>query len=106
MPTPRTPRRAIVAVLGANIALAFGPWFVRMADTGPVAAGFWRIALALPVLLIVASWGDRRALVPKRALLLPLLIGGWPSPSIWDRGISAFAARRWPMPRCSAIARC
>lgn len=76
MPPPRTPRRAIVAVLGANIALAFGPWFVRMADTGPVAAGFWRIALALPVLLIVASWGDRRALVPKRALLLPLLIGG------------------------------
>ncbi|WP_420030901.1 DMT family transporter [Sphingomonas japonica] len=39
----------------ANIALAFGPWFVRMADTGPVAAAFWRIALAVPVLLVVAA---------------------------------------------------
>jgi len=73
---PRTPGSAIVAVVAANIALAFGPWFVRMADTGPVAAGFWRIALALPVLLGVAAWTDRRALVPTRTLLVPLLIGG------------------------------
>ncbi|RYY11057.1 MAG: EamA family transporter, partial [Alphaproteobacteria bacterium] len=41
----------------ANIALAFGPWLVRLADTGPVASGFWRIALAAPILcgLAVAS---------------------------------------------------
>ena len=50
--TPR-PSRALplAALFGANIALAFGPWFVRLADVGPVAAGFWRIALATPVLL-------------------------------------------------------
>lgn len=76
MQPPRTPGSAIVAVVCANIALAFGPWFVRMADTGPVAAGFWRIALALPVLLVMAAWTDRRTLVPTRALLVPLLIGG------------------------------
>lgn len=76
IPAPRTPRSAIVAVICANIALAFGPWFVRMADTGPVAAGFWRIALALPVLLVMAAWTDRRALLPTRALWVPLLIGG------------------------------
>ncbi|MEH3040959.1 MAG: DMT family transporter [Sphingomonas paucimobilis] len=76
MSPPRTPSSAIVAVVCANIALAFGPWFVRMADTGPVAAGFWRIALALPVLLVMAAWTDRGALRPTRALLLPLLIGG------------------------------
>lgn len=76
MSSPRTPRGAIVAVVCANIALAFGPWFVRMADTGPVAAAFWRIALALPVLLLMAGWSDRRALLPTRALLVPLLIGG------------------------------
>jgi hypothetical protein len=47
------PSRALplAALFGANIALAFGPWFVRLADVGPVAAGFWRIALAVPVLL-------------------------------------------------------
>ncbi len=76
MSPPRTPSGAIVAVVCANIALAFGPWFVRMADTGPVAAAFWRIALALPVLLAMAGWSDRRALLPTRALLVPLLIGG------------------------------
>lgn len=76
MSSPRTPRGAIVAVVCANIALAFGPWFVRLADTGPVAAAFWRIALALPLLLAMAGWSDRRALLPKRALLVPLLIGG------------------------------
>ena len=26
----------------------FGPWLVRLAGVGPVAAGFWRLALALP----------------------------------------------------------
>lgn len=76
LPPPRTPRGAIVAVVGANIALAFGPWFVRLADTGPVAAGFWRIALALPVLLVAAAGRDGRTMLPPRGLWLPLLVGG------------------------------
>ena len=42
------------ALLGANVALALGPWSVRLADSGPVSAGFWRIALALPLLLVLA----------------------------------------------------
>ncbi|WP_327196341.1 MULTISPECIES: DMT family transporter [unclassified Sphingomonas] len=63
-------------MVGANIALAFGPWFVRLADTGPVAAGFWRIALALPVLLVAAAGRDGRAMLPPRGLWLPLLVGG------------------------------
>jgi drug/metabolite transporter (DMT)-like permease len=41
---------AIVAVVLANVALAFGPWFVRLADVGPVSSAFWRIALAAPLL--------------------------------------------------------
>lgn len=45
---------ALVAVVVANAALAFGPLFVRLADTGPVAAAFWRIALAVPVLAVIA----------------------------------------------------
>ncbi|MEN2748609.1 DMT family transporter [Sphingomonas sp. T9W2] len=76
MPHPRTPRRAIAAVIVANVALAFGPWFVRLADTGPVAVAFWRIALALPVLLVAALWTDRRALGRAGSILVPLLIGG------------------------------
>jgi len=48
-----TPRH-LAALLMANVALALGPWLVRLADTGPVAAGFWRLALALPVLAALA----------------------------------------------------
>ncbi|WP_082449671.1 DMT family transporter [Sphingomonas sp. Leaf67] len=76
MPPHRTPRRAVAAVIVANVALAFGPWFVRLADTGPVAAAFWRIALALPVLLIAALWTDRRAFGRAGSMLVPLLIAG------------------------------
>ena len=51
---------AFAALVVANVALAFGPWFVRLADVGPVAAGFWRIALAVPFLL-GAGAGERLA---------------------------------------------
>ena len=37
------------ALLAGNAALALGPWLVRLADTGPVAAGFWRLVLPLPL---------------------------------------------------------
>jgi drug/metabolite transporter (DMT)-like permease len=46
--------RDLAALLGANVALALGPWFVRMSETGPVASAFWRMALALPLLFILA----------------------------------------------------
>lgn len=51
----RAPRGGgpLVALLVGNFALAFGPVFVRHADVGPVAAGFWRIALAAPLLLLL-----------------------------------------------------
>jgi drug/metabolite transporter (DMT)-like permease len=54
---------ALAAVIVANVALAFGPWFVRLADTGPVAAAFWRVTLAAPVLIALALAGGAR---PRR----------------------------------------
>ena len=39
----------LALVLGAA-AIAFSPIFVRLTGTGPAAAGFWRLALALPAL--------------------------------------------------------
>lgn len=44
----------MLALLLANLALALGPWFVRLADTGPVSAGFWRLTIALPVILALS----------------------------------------------------
>ncbi len=43
--------RHFAALVGGNVALALGPWSVRLSDAGPVATGFWRLALALPVLV-------------------------------------------------------
>ncbi|MBA17917.1 MAG: EamA family transporter [Sphingomonas sp.] len=44
----------LAAIVVANVALAFGPLLVRMSDVGPVAAAFWRVAMAVPVLFMVA----------------------------------------------------
>ena len=50
----------LAALLGGNIALALGAWFVRLADTGPVATGFWRLLLALPFFLVLARLNRER----------------------------------------------
>lgn len=50
----------LAALLGGNVALALGPWFVREADTGPVSAGFWRMFLALPFLVALARMNGQR----------------------------------------------
>lgn len=67
---------AFVAVVLANVALAFGPWFVRLADTGPVAAGFWRITLAIPVLCVFAVASGARPVRLGRGLWFALVAGG------------------------------
>ena len=48
------------ALMLGNMALALGPWFVRMADSGPVSAAFWRLALAVPVLALLARVSGQR----------------------------------------------
>jgi hypothetical protein len=50
----------LLALLAGNVALGIGPWFVRLADTGPVAAAFWRLLLALPVLFVLARANGQR----------------------------------------------
>nr|WP_277622802.1 DMT family transporter [Sphingomonas telluris] len=49
-------------------ALALGPWFVRLAGVGPVAAGFWRLALALPFLFAIARFAGQPVHWPGKAL--------------------------------------
>jgi drug/metabolite transporter (DMT)-like permease len=66
----------LAALLAGNIALAFGPWFVRLADVGPVAAGFWRIALAVPMLVLLAYASSKRPFASARGLWLLIGFGG------------------------------
>lgn len=47
--------RDLAALLGGNVALAVGPWMVRHAEVGPVASAFWRLTLALPLLIVLAA---------------------------------------------------
>jgi drug/metabolite transporter (DMT)-like permease len=65
-----------VALILGNIALAFGPWFVRAADVGPVAAGFWRLALGVPVLLAIILATEGNPLRHAKGLWLVLLLAG------------------------------
>jgi drug/metabolite transporter (DMT)-like permease len=65
---------AFPALLFGNVALAFGPWLVRLSDVGPVATGVWRLALALPFLWVVARMCGQPAHWPKRALVVTLAI--------------------------------
>lgn len=44
---------AFAALILGNVAIAFGPLLVRLADTGPIATGFWRVALAAPILALI-----------------------------------------------------
>lgn len=65
---------AFLLLLFANVVLAAGPWLVRLADVGPVAIGFWRLALALPVLWLVARSSKPRSLWPGRSAAAAILI--------------------------------
>lgn len=68
---------AFPALLLGNVALAFGPWLVRLADVGPVATGFWRLALALPFLLLIARLTGQPAHWPRRALVATVAIAAF-----------------------------
>jgi drug/metabolite transporter (DMT)-like permease len=71
---PRAPSQALplaAVVFGAST-LALAPILVRLSDTGPAAAGFWRLAFALPLLLLIGVRSDPRRDIgtpPKFAVL-------------------------------------
>jgi drug/metabolite transporter (DMT)-like permease len=67
---------ALCRLIGGNMALALGPWFVRLSDTGPVSAGFWRLFLALPVIAILAAREGRGLPRPGRNVQLMVLAAG------------------------------
>jgi drug/metabolite transporter (DMT)-like permease len=75
-PPVRTRLLPLAALLTGNVALAMGPWFVRLADTGPVSAGFWRVALALPVIALLARANRQPLTGIPRGVVAAVLVGG------------------------------
>jgi drug/metabolite transporter (DMT)-like permease len=69
-------RFAFPALIAGNLVLALGPWMVRLADVGPVASGFWRVALAVPFLLLLARRQRAGREPPSRSLVAIVAVGG------------------------------
>ena len=63
------------ALIAGNAALALGPWLVRLADTGPVSAAFWRLVLALPLMALLAWRARGKAPLDWRVATLCLVAG-------------------------------
>jgi drug/metabolite transporter (DMT)-like permease len=81
---------AFAALLTGSTALAIGPWFVRMADVGPIASGFWRMALAVPFLFLIAKLSRQRMGRPDAWLWSILVIAGIffaADLALWHEGI-------------------
>lgn len=73
---PKAPALAFAALIAGNICIAFGPLLVRLSDTGPIATGFWRLALAVPILAFIGyRAGFRIGAMPRWLLGLVLLAG-------------------------------
>ena len=72
--TLATSKADFAALVAANALLAVGPLFVRVADVGPVASAFWRMAIALPILALLAA----RSGMPRlsRGVVFVLVLSG------------------------------
>jgi len=85
-PSPGVKWARLAALLGGNAALALGPWSVRLADCGPVSSAFWRLALAVPVLALLARVSGQKLrglgtgvwwAIMAAGLFFALDIGAW-----------------------------
>lgn len=79
MPAPTAPALAMfVALLTGATCIGFSGVFVRFADVGPAAAGFWRMIFALPVLALWMGLERRRPGRPTTTsgVLLPIVVAG------------------------------
>ncbi|MDH3235282.1 MAG: DMT family transporter [Alphaproteobacteria bacterium] len=53
------PRAALIALFAGAMAIGGSGILVRLAETGPVATGFYRVALAAPIFVLWAQFGRR-----------------------------------------------
>lgn len=78
MPARLLGSRPISVILVAALAIAFSGILYRLAEVSPTTGAFFRCALALPPLWLLARWEDRRyGARPWRARLLAWLAGAF-----------------------------
>lgn len=125
----RAHRFAFPAMLAGSCLLAFGPLLVRLADVGPVDSAFWRLALAVGPLWLIARMAGQAEWPARHTAWLAALAGALFAADLaaWHVGIghttlanatllansTAFlfaawgyaASRRWPgVPQAAALA--
>ena len=64
------------ALVAGALAMGISPIFVRVADVGPFASAFWRVALALPALYAWARLTDRDDAPAARPFATPTILAG------------------------------
>tara|TARA_R110002167_G_scaffold27139_7_gene92607 strand:+ start:4514 stop:5440 length:927 start_codon:yes stop_codon:yes gene_type:complete len=83
MPVVTARTTALIVLLLAAMVLGLAPILVRLSDTGPAAAAFWRFAFAMPLLLVLSQRrGGEGIGLPGRwmalaALFFVLDLGFW-----------------------------
>lgn len=73
---PRMRAYALFALFAGATCIALSPIWVRVADVGPTASAFWRVALAAPLLWAVAALVPRAVAIPDRNRRILLLLAG------------------------------
>jgi drug/metabolite transporter (DMT)-like permease len=73
---PSVIARAYAAMVIANVSLAVGPWLVRLADVSPLSSAFWRLALAAPLLFLLARMVGQPIPRLSRGMIWVIAIGG------------------------------
>src|SRR5918997_5915031 len=62
----RSDPRAVGALVFGAAAIGFAPILARLTETGPAAAGFWRLAFAAPLLALLAFRPSQPGAAPSR----------------------------------------
>lgn len=72
---PRSSSLPLAALLAGATCIALSPIWVRVSETGPTASAFWRVALAVPALSLLAALSRGPAAPAGIPRAGPLLLG-------------------------------
>jgi drug/metabolite transporter (DMT)-like permease len=67
---------SLFALFAGAIFIAMSPIFVRVAEVGPTASAFWRVALAMPFLWLLLAFNRKGQKTLDKTQFIPLLVAG------------------------------